>query len=111
GMSAVSGGHGLEKMLGASKAEKEAIKRKICSIYKRIVQKYDDWPDCPYSPDGTRPERRERRNDKDVDSVDFKDYSPEQRDKMAKNGEALPDGSFPIHDCADLKNAISAFGR
>lgn len=30
---------------------------------------------------------------------------------MAKNGEALPDGSFPIADCADLENAIQAFGR
>jgi hypothetical protein len=111
GMSAVSGGHGLEKMTGASKAEKEAIKRKVCAIYKRIVEKYDDWPDCPFSPDGTRPERKERRNDAEGDGVEFKDYSPEQRDKMAKNGEALPDGSFPIADCADLENAISAFGR
>jgi len=111
GMSAVAGGHGIDKMQGASKSEKEAIKRKICSIYKRIVEKYNDWPDCPFDPDGTRPERRERRNDAEGNGVEFKDYSREQRDKMAKNGEALPDGSFPIHDCADLKNAISAFGR
>lgn len=111
GMSAVSGGHGLEKMTGASKAEKEAIKRKVCAIYKRIVQKYDDWPDCPFSPDGTRPERRERRNDKESDGVEFKDYTKEQREEMAKKGEALPDGSFPIADCSDLENAIQAFGR
>lgn len=42
---------------------------------------------------------------------EFKDYSPEQREKMAKNGEALPDGSYPIADCEDLKNAIQAVGR
>jgi len=115
GMSAVSGGHGLEKMTGASKAEKEAIKRKVCAIYERIVDKYEDWPDCPFDADGTRPERRERRNDKDGDGVEFedgyKDYSPEQRKKMAKDGSALPDGSFPIADCSDLKNAIQAIGR
>lgn len=111
GMSAVSGGHGVDKMTGASSAEKQAIKAKICAIYKRIVAKYDDWPDCPFNPDGTRPDRRDRRNDAEGEGVDFKDYSPEQRDKMAKNGEALPDGSFPIGDCSDLKNAISAFGR
>jgi hypothetical protein len=63
GMSAVSGGHGVDEIKGASSGEKQAIKRKICSIYKRIVEKYDDWPDCPFNPDGTRPERRERRND------------------------------------------------
>lgn len=111
GMSAVAGGHGVDRMTGASKSEKQAIKRKICAIYKRIVAKYDDWPDCPFNPDGTRPERKERRNDAEGDGVEFKDYSREQREKMAKNGEALPDGSFPIADCADLKNAIQAFGR
>ena len=111
GMSAVSGGHGVDKMTGASKAEKAAIKRKICSIYERIVDKYEDWPDCPFNADGTRPERKERRNDKDVDTVDFKDYSPEQRKAMAKKGAAMPDGSYPIADCADLKNAIQAIGR
>lgn len=111
GMSAVAGGHGIDRMTGASKAEKAAIKSKICTIYARIVDKYDDWPDCPFDADGTRPERKERRNDKEGDGVNFKDYSPEQRDKMAKNGEAMPDGSFPIADCDDLENAISAFGR
>ena len=111
GMSAVAGGHGVDRMTGASKAEKAAIKAKICTIYERIVDKYEDWPDCPFDSDGSRPERKERRNDKEGDGVDFKDYSPEQREKMAKNGEAMPDGSFPIADCADLENAISAFGR
>ena len=111
GMSAVSGGHGVDKMTGASDSEKQAIKNKICSIYERIVDKYEDWPDCPFNADGTRPERKERRNDDEGDGVDFKDYSPEARERMAKNGEALPDGSFPIADCADLKNAIQAIGR
>lgn len=41
----------------------------------------------------------------------YKDYSPEQREKMAKSGAALPDGSFPIADCEDLSNAIQAIGR
>jgi hypothetical protein len=111
GMSAVAGGHGIDRMTGASKAEKQAIKSKICTIYERIVDKYEDWPDCPFDADGTRPERKERRNDKESDGVNFKDYSPEQRKKMAKDGSALPDGSFPIADCEDLKNAIQAIGR
>lgn len=111
GMSAVSGGHGVDRMTGATAAEKLAIKRKICKIYERIVDKYEDWPDCPFNPDGTRPERRERRNDKDGAGEEFKDYSPEARERMAKNGEAMPDGSYPIADCEDLKNAIQAIGR
>lgn len=111
GMSAVSGGHGVDRMTGATKAEKESIKRKVCLIYKRIVDKYEDWPECPFNADGSRPDRKERRNDKDGEGEEFKDYSPEQRERMAKNGEAMPDGSFPIADCADLENAIQAFGR
>lgn len=38
-------------------------------------------------------------------------YSEDQRAEMAKGGMALPDGSYPIKDEADLQNAIQAFGR
>lgn len=38
-------------------------------------------------------------------------YSREQRESMAESGEAMPDGSFPIADEADLSNAIQAHGR
>lgn len=38
-------------------------------------------------------------------------YSEDERDTMAKKGNALPDGSFPIADEEDLKNAVQAYGR
>ncbi len=38
-------------------------------------------------------------------------YDEEARTAMAEAGEALPDGSFPIKDEDDLKNAIQAYGR
>jgi uncharacterized membrane protein YkoI len=38
-------------------------------------------------------------------------FSEDARNQMAKEGSALPDGSFPIANASDLKNAISAFGR
>lgn len=38
-------------------------------------------------------------------------YSREQREDMAERGDALPDGSFPIADKADLENAITALPR
>lgn len=38
-------------------------------------------------------------------------YSDDQREELAKEGMALPDGSYPIKDVADLRNAISAYGR
>lgn len=42
---------------------------------------------------------------------DFTDYTKETREKDAEKGYALPDGSFPIHNVEDLKNAVKAFGR
>ena len=40
-----------------------------------------------------------------------KDYTTKQRKQMAKDGTAMADGSYPIADVADLKNAIQAVGR
>jgi hypothetical protein len=37
--------------------------------------------------------------------------SEEDRKALAEKGQALPDGSFPIRNEADLKNAIHAYGR
>ena len=38
-------------------------------------------------------------------------YDTEQRKEMAEKGFALADGSFPIANLEDLKNAIMAYGR
>jgi uncharacterized membrane protein YkoI len=38
-------------------------------------------------------------------------FSQERREDLAKQGMALPDGSYPIESVEDLKNAIQAFGR
>lgn len=37
--------------------------------------------------------------------------SAEERRRAARSGAALPDGSFPIRNCADAANAIHAQGR
>ena len=39
-----------------------------------------------------------------------KDYSQDERKSMAKEGTAMPDGSYPIADGADLEHAISLSG-
>lgn len=43
--------------------------------------------------------------------LEKKDYSNDERKKLAAEGKAMPDGSYPISDVADLKDAVSAFGR
>jgi hypothetical protein len=41
-----------------------------------------------------------------------KHYFPEkERKELAKEGEAMPDGSFPIRNEQDLKDAIRSVGR
>lgn len=54
-----------------------------------------------------------KRMDREADAVagEFRDYSPEEREKLAGQGQAMPDGSYPIADEEDLKNAIQAYGR
>lgn len=47
----------------------------------------------------------------DNSELNKKDYTAEQRKEMASSGEAMDDGSYPIANIADLKNAIQAFGR
>jgi hypothetical protein len=43
--------------------------------------------------------------------TEFAYISRDDREKLAKKGHALPDGSYPIRDVEDLKNAIQAYGR
>lgn len=43
--------------------------------------------------------------------LEKKDYSDDKRKSMADSGQAMKDGSFPIADKADLKNAVEAYGR
>lgn len=39
------------------------------------------------------------------------DFSQEQRDRLANQGHAMPDGGYPIRNKQDLARAILAFGR
>lgn len=41
----------------------------------------------------------------------YRTIPTEKRKQMAKDGTALPDGSFPIENVEDLKNAIQSIGR
>lgn len=43
--------------------------------------------------------------------MEKRDFTDEERKTMAENGQALPDGSFPIANEEDLHNAIRAYGR
>lgn len=42
--------------------------------------------------------------------INRRDFSEDKREALAQSGAALPDGSFPIENAADLKNAIKLAG-
>ena len=47
----------------------------------------------------------------DEAKTEFTYISRDEREKLAKEGKALPDGSFPIENVEDLRAAIHAYGR
>lgn len=54
----------------------------------------------------------DKRNKHDDLEPEFKrDFDRDEREDAADEGQALPDGSFPIKSVQDLKNAIQAYGR
>ena len=83
----------------------------------------DKQPDGVASPNDSRPnENVTRKGDTDMvcdkhgkanctECVDKRKFTTEQRTAAADTGAALPDGSYPIKNKDDLKNAIQAFGR
>jgi hypothetical protein len=44
-------------------------------------------------------------------AVEGHDYSEAARHAAAARGHALPDGSYPMRDCAELDDAVYAYGR
>jgi hypothetical protein len=40
-----------------------------------------------------------------------REYSEQERMKLAREGHALPDGSYPMPDCGAVDDAIHAYGR
>lgn len=57
------------------------------------------------------PEEKIMEKKMDAFELEKKDFNAKQRRQMAGRGQAMPDGSYPIGNEQDLKNAIQAFGR
>lgn len=74
-----------------------------------IVMKSQDGDD--EEPAEEAPEGDSEEDEEDEEDVEKREFSTDQREALAKQGKALPDGSFPIVNTEDLKNAVQAFGR
>lgn len=40
-----------------------------------------------------------------------REFSEEERARLARDGHALPDGSYPMPDCDAVRRAIDSYGR
>ena len=83
-------------------------------LYARIVQeakdKFDTYPSAVAN-GWVVQEYKRRGGTYKGEGMDKKDYSSDARRRMASEGQAMPDGSFPIANRADLMNAIRSVGR
>lgn len=62
--------------------------------------------------DGEAPERETVPEDvMQASAFECSEIDAKEREKLAGKGYSLPDGSYPIRNVSDLKNAISAYGR
>lgn len=61
--------------------------------------------------DNTFYEKRDEAVDHELKELEKREFSDKKRKELADKGHAMPDGSFPIEDEKDLKNAVHAVGR
>jgi hypothetical protein len=85
-------------------------------LYARIVQeakdKFDVYPSAVANGWVVQEYKRRGGTYKMYDEdMDKREFSGAARERMAEAGTAMPDGSFPIANRADLMNAIRSVGR
>lgn len=82
---------------------------------ERHDEGHDKWhamhgdPPCKSEEDCAR--MRAKYKDNDDTEVTKRNVSDKERTALASKGNAMPDGSYPIANVSDLKNAIQAYGR
>ena len=80
-------------------------------LYARIIQEAKDKFDVYPSAVANSWVVQEYKRRGGTYKSEKRDYSTASRERMAESGNAMPDGSFPISNRADLMNAIRSVGR
>jgi len=98
----------IEALIASAENGEEEVKTLIASGYSEEYKLEDEY--IPMDVPTYRRRMQELVERRAVASLELA-YSEEDRKRMAKSGQAMPDGSFPIANCADAENAIHAQGR
>jgi hypothetical protein len=100
--------HKADEATDLQKADESEELSKADEVEKTAVEiEPKDEPDV----EKTSIEIDEKQEEKDKEEVEKRDFSAEERKKLAEEGKAMPDGSFPIENKEDLKNAIRLVGQ
>jgi len=91
-------------------ADDDKVNCPTCDGDGKIMGGNRDCPDCGATGKVTPAKAAELKKAADAD-LEKKDYTDDERQKLASKGQALPGGGFPVANVADLKNAIQAIGR
>ncbi|HEY6416567.1 MAG TPA: hypothetical protein VIX41_10030 [Acidimicrobiales bacterium] len=103
----------LDVQAAVTAAGEEPMDDTTAALTKPYPWEKGDDDDCPEGqhrmPDGSCMDDDEMSAA--TDELVARTYDAETRQRMASRGTAMPDGSFPIADLEDLRNAIQAIGR
>jgi hypothetical protein len=108
-----------EKAMGAfldlvedAMGDSDEMDEKLKDISEMIADMIESMGGEEEMPSEETIDKKMREDDMELEDIQEKrEYSKESREEMVKEGMAMPDGSFPIKDEADLRNAIQAHGR
>jgi len=87
-----------------------ANNRLYTQILREAKDKFDVYPSAVANAWVVQ-EYKRRGGTYKMDETEKRDYSTASRERMAGTGAAMPDGSFPIANATDLRNAIQSVGR
>lgn len=99
----------IEQMEGEEDSDEDMDEEDDIEIEEDIEEDVEDIEDDEEVPSEDTMDIPEDEMEEDVEEK--RAFSTEQRESMAEEGEAMPDGSFPIANASDLRNAIQAHGR
>lgn len=99
-----------------AKAPTEALTKRALAAAAAIEAQLDDetpayWEAPEFEAELVKGFETDEDATKEANELAKKQFSDDKRAKLADEGKALPDGSFPIESKGDLANAITAFGR
>ena len=104
-------------VLDAVEAAKESGDADTASL-KRVTSYIASAFQSVDAEEPTEEKETEEKSEIDGETIDYimgwgtkREFSGKERDKASDKGHAMPDGSFPIENESDLKNAIKAYGR